>query len=146
MSNCRWSILFTCLFGLLFAGCPTDEQTHSDAQVAGPDGPVVAQVSVKPCQMTTCEDGVASVCETGQTLECVNFGAQCESFSAEGGGEFPWCNCGTVPDGQGKCLGPRTGVVCQGGYGRMGGCPEGSTCKEDLSAPLGITCECDDAS
>ncbi|MBW2736677.1 MAG: hypothetical protein JRH20_30180, partial [Deltaproteobacteria bacterium] len=38
------------------------------------------------------------------------------------------------------------GVVCQGGYGRMGGCPEGSTCKEDLSAPLGITCECDDAS
>lgn len=96
------------------------------------------------CDFADCMDGFARTCDSDpQTLDCSAFGASCGAFTdSESGAPFNWCDCGSLEDFTGFCLGGRFGVACIDGLGGLADCGVGFVCADRPAGPLGIGCDC----
>lgn len=143
-------------FGLL-AGCNSGRRSGSPGTDSGPGdvdaglGDVDAAVPPGPdsgsppeCLVARCEAGQAATCDRMLTLDCTPFGASCAPFVNTDGQDFQWCDCGSLAEGQGRCLGAHDAVICGSGLGQPATCDPGLTCVDNPSDPSGIGCACDD--
>jgi hypothetical protein len=131
MQRALWLVI------VILAGCGG----KGGAADAGPDGPPPPRIR---CDFADCREDFARTCgDEPQTLDCSAFGAACGQFTdTVSGDEFHWCDCGTLQQAEGFCLGGRFGVSCFDGLGGLADCGLGFVCVDRPQGPFGIGCEC----
>lgn len=112
---------------------------------APPQIDAATPVAPHRCDFADCKNDFARACndDPAQQLDCESFGATCGAFTdTESGKPFNWCNCGTLAEGDGQCVGGRYGVACIDGLGGLADCGAGYVCVPRPNGPFGIGCEC----
>lgn len=96
------------------------------------------------CSFATCEDDIAASCEGDVVMNCADHGGSCSTFEADDG-DYVWCDCGGVAEGQLSCTGERTGVFCvEGNFGQLAECELGTLCLDESDGVDEAGCYCDD--
>jgi hypothetical protein len=96
------------------------------------------------CAFSVCQQGLASTCDHSYSVDCSVVGGTCQSFTS-GSTTYAWCNCGTLAEGQGQCIGSgQSGaIVCSGGQALSSDCGQGFVCVSSPTQMYGLGCNCD---